>query len=170
MYMYMYTCMHVPVCAGVCTGMHTGAGAGAADGTTQEAACFIPGEAAEAPKIDCPPPFVNPISDTNVESCIQPCPVQAHADNECTLTWGVSNGIGLVGFCLNVFMASTWTLGGKAHVFGQPFQLKACVFVGILYGMVATLPSLVNIICEAAHAHTLIIICYTGVLYMQTHH
>jgi hypothetical protein len=57
--------------------------------------------------------------------------------------WGVSNGIGLVGFCLNVFMASTWMMGGKAYMSGQPFQLNACVLMGILYGMVATLPSLV---------------------------
>jgi hypothetical protein len=114
-----------------------------ADGTTHEVACFIPGEAAEVPTVDCPPPFINPISETHVESCIQPCPVQAYTDNEYTLMWGVSNGIGLVGFGLNVFMASTWMMGGKAYMSGQPFQLKACVLMGILYGMVATLPSLV---------------------------
>jgi hypothetical protein len=113
-----------------------------ADGTTNDVACFIPGEA-EVPKVDCPHPFVNPISATNTESCIQPCPVQAYTDSEYTLMWGVSNGIGLVAFFLNVFMAFTWMLAGKRHLSEQPFQLRFCVFAGIFYGAVATIPSLV---------------------------
>jgi hypothetical protein len=56
--------------------------------------------------------------------------------------WGFANGIGLVGFFLNSFMALTWLLGGKRCLSGQPFQLKFCVFAGILYGVVATFPSL----------------------------
>ena len=56
---------------------------------------------------------------------------------------GVSNGIGLVAFFLNVFMAFTWMLAGKRHLSEQPFQLRFCVFAGIFYGAVATIPSLV---------------------------
>jgi hypothetical protein len=112
-----------------------------ADGTADNVTCFVPG-AAEVPKVDCPYPFVNPISATHTESCTQPCPVQAYTDSEYTLMWGFSNGIGLVGYFLNVFMALTWFLGGRRCLSEQPFQLKFCVFAGILYGMVATLPSL----------------------------
>ena len=112
------------------------------DGTTHDISCFVPGEAFEVPKIDCPYPFVNPVSETHTESCVKPCPVQAYTNDEYTLMWSFSNGIGLVGFFMNVFMALTWMLGGRRRMSRQSFQLKICVFAGILYGMVATLPSL----------------------------
>jgi hypothetical protein len=55
------------------------------DGTTTDVKCFIPGEAKEIPKIECPFPFVNPIAEGHAESCIQPCPVQAYTDEEHTM-------------------------------------------------------------------------------------
>ena len=74
------------------------------DSTTREVACFVPGEITEIPQIECPHPFVNPLAIDHVESCIQPCPVQAYTDEEYTLMWGLSMGVGLVGFALNFFM------------------------------------------------------------------
>jgi hypothetical protein len=66
------------------------------DGSFLDVACFTPG-VAEVPKVICPLPFVNPLADDHLESCIHPCPVQAYTDNEYTLMWGFSNGIGVVG-------------------------------------------------------------------------
>ena len=74
------------------------------DGTTHEVACFVPGAVVEIPQVECPHPFVNPLAIDHVESCIQPCPVQAYNDEEYTFMWGLSMGIGLVGFALNLFM------------------------------------------------------------------
>ena len=112
------------------------------DGSFLDVACFTP-EAAEVPKVTCPSPFVNPLADDHPESCIQPCPVQAYTDDEYTLMWGFSNGIGVVGLSLNVFMAATWAIGSRKEFSALPYQLKVCVFAGILYGLVGTLPSLV---------------------------
>jgi hypothetical protein len=112
------------------------------DGSILDIACFIPG-VAEVQKVVCPLPFVNPLADDHLESCIQPCPVQAYTDDEYTLMWGFSNGIGVVGLSLNVFMAATWANGSRNEFSALPYQLKVCVFAGILYGLVGTLPSLV---------------------------
>ena len=112
------------------------------DGSFFDVACFTPG-VVEVQKVICPLPFVNPLADDNLESCIQPCPVQAYTDDEYTLMWGFSNGIGVVGLSLNVFMAATWAMGSRKEFSALPFQLKVCVFAGILYGLVGTLPSLV---------------------------
>ncbi len=112
------------------------------DGSFLDVACFTP-EGAEVQKVTCPLPFVNPLADDHLESCIQPCPVQAYTDDEYTLMWGFSNGIGMVGLSLNVFMAATWVIGSRKDFTALPYQLKVCVFAGILYGLVGTLPSLV---------------------------
>ena len=111
------------------------------NGSTQEVPCFIPGKA-EVQKADCPYPFVNPIADDHPESCIQPCPPAAYTDNEYTVMWAAANSIGLIGLCLNIFMACTWLIGGRRFLSDQPYQLKFCVFAGILHGAVETLPSL----------------------------
>ena len=113
------------------------------DGSTQDVECFVPGAAREASGVECPAPFVSPIASDHLESCIQPCPVEVYTDEEYTMLWGLSNGIQLVGFALSLFMVSTWGLAGWKHFNAQPYQLKACVFGGILYGLVGTLPSLV---------------------------
>ena len=113
------------------------------DGTTTAVPCFIPGEAQEIPKVSCPYPFVNPIAGQHFQSCVQPCPVQAYTDNEYTWMWGIGNVIGIVGLLLNLFMACTWFIAGKKCLAKQPYQLKFCVFSGVIYGMVGTLPSLI---------------------------
>ncbi len=112
------------------------------DGSIFDVACFEPG-VVEVQKVTCPFPFVNPLADDRLESCIQPCPVQAHTDDEYTLMWGLSNGIALVGLSLNVFMAATWAIGGRKYFSTLQYQLKVCVFAGIVYGLAGTLPSLI---------------------------
>jgi hypothetical protein len=113
-----------------------------ADGTTYDVSCFAYG-VMEVPKVDCPYPFVNPLSSENVQGCIQPCPVQAYTEDEYTSMWRWFNGIGMVGLILNLYMAATYALAGKKQFSKTPYQLKFCVFGGILYGVVGTLPSLV---------------------------
>jgi hypothetical protein len=81
------------------------------NGIVHNVPCFIPGEAPDAGEIKCPYPFVNPLADDHLASCIQPCPVQAYTDEEYTWMWGISNGIAIVGFSMNVFMVS-WEGGG----------------------------------------------------------
>jgi hypothetical protein len=97
---------------------------------------------------------VNPVADDHIESCVQPCPVQAYTDEEYTWMWALSNSIGLVGFGLNSFMACTWIVaGGKKCLSSQPYQLKFCVIAGLLFGVIATLPSLAlkyDLPCECA--------------------
>ena len=110
---------------------------------THEVPCHVPGAAAEIPKIDCPYPFVNPLAKDHLESCIQPCPVQAYDDGEYTTMWALSNGIGIVGFALNLFMACTWRIAGKRHRSDQPYQLNWCIFAGLAYGLMGTFPSLI---------------------------
>jgi len=113
------------------------------DGTVRDVQCFIPGEAKEAARFGCPQPFVNPIDDNHVESCIQPCPVQAYTDEEYSVMWAISNGIGIIGLSLNLFMTCTWMIAGKRIRSKLPYQLKFCVFAGLLFGMLGTLPSLI---------------------------
>ncbi len=57
--------------------------------------------------------------------------------------WGFSNGIGTVGLLLNLFMALTWTIADKRDLMKTPYQLKFCVFAGLLFGAVGTLPSFI---------------------------
>jgi hypothetical protein len=67
--------------------------------------------------------------------------------------WGISNGVGLIGLCLNIFTAGTWMIAGQLRLSEQPFQLKVCIFAGLAYGMVETLPSLAmkhDLACECA--------------------
>jgi hypothetical protein len=110
---------------------------------THEVPCHVSAAVAEIPKIDCPYPFVNPLAEGHLESCIQPCPVQAYDDGEYTAMWALSNGIGIVGFALNLFLACTWLIAGRRHLSDQPYQLKWCIFAGLSYGLVGTFPSLI---------------------------
>jgi hypothetical protein len=111
-----------------------------ADGTSYDVSCFAP-RTAEVQKVHCPPPFVNPLAVDDVQSCIQPCPIPAYTDEEYTFMWGFGNGIGLCGLLLNLYMALTWTIADKRDLMKTPYQLKFCVFAGLLFGAVGTLPS-----------------------------
>jgi hypothetical protein len=93
-----------------------------ADGSTYNVACFDYG-VVEVQKVDCPYPFVNPLSSENVQSCIQPCPVQAYTDDEYSSMWRWSNGIGMAGLLLNLYMATTYALAGKTKFSSTPYQL-----------------------------------------------
>ena len=55
--------------------------------------------------------------------------------------WAIKNTIEVVGFLLNMFMASTWMIAGNLSK--QAFQVKFCVGAGLLLSVVGTLPSLV---------------------------
>ena len=112
------------------------------DGTTAAVPCFVPGKA-QRTKASCPYPFVTPIADDHFKSCVQPCPVGAYTDSDYTWMWGIGNSIGIVGFSMNLFMACTWFIEGGKYFQKQPYQLKFCVFSGVIYGMVGTLPSLI---------------------------
>jgi hypothetical protein len=113
-----------------------------ADGTSYDVSCFVP-NTTEVQRLQCPLPFVSPLAVDNVESCIQPCPVPAYTDEEYTFMWGFSNGIGAVGLLLNLFMAFTWAIADKRDLMKTPYQLKFCVFAGLLFGVVGTLPSFI---------------------------
>jgi hypothetical protein len=113
-----------------------------ADGTSYDVSCFVP-RTAEVQTVQCPLPFVNPLAVDNVQSCIQSCPVSAYTDEEYTFMWSFSNGIGAVGLLLNLYMALTWTIADKRDLMKTPYQLKFCVFAGLLFGAVGTLPSLI---------------------------
>jgi hypothetical protein len=63
-------------------------------------------------------------------------PVPAYTDEQYTTMWTVATAIALCGFALNVFMATTWGIGGWRYLSKLPFQLKACVVGGVVYGLV----------------------------------
>ena len=101
--------------------------------------CYIPGAEAKVNEIVCPEPFVAPLFEKTPQNCIQPCPVPAYTEEEYTTMWTVSSAVGACGFALNVFMAATWWIGGKRYFKAIPFQLKACVIGGVVYGRVCIL-------------------------------
>ena len=112
-------------------------------GEQQEVPCFIPNDITMLiDEVVCPYPFVPPLSEYNIESCIQPCPVNAYTNAEYTWMWTTANGIGLLGFGLNLFVALTWGMGGPSTFRNVSYQLKWCVFAGLLYALVETIPSL----------------------------
>jgi hypothetical protein len=108
------------------------------DGSLLDVPCFVP-KGVVVQQVDCPFPFVNPLANDHLESCIQPCPVQAYTDDEYTLMWGFSNGIGLLGLSLNLFMAATWAIAGNRHMSTLPYQLKSCVFAGMCFCLLSFL-------------------------------
>jgi hypothetical protein len=116
-----------------------------ADGISFSVPCFIPGEAKRVTR-SCPAssaPFVSPLNPDRSETCIKPCPVPAYTDGEYSVMWAISSCIGTLGLGLNSFMACTWVLSGRKAFASIVTQLKACVFFGIMYGLVETLPSLI---------------------------
>jgi hypothetical protein len=57
--------------------------------------------------------------------------------------WIIYTAPAFFGVCLNLFMVTTWAVAGKKTFLGLPVQLKACVFYGIVCGLVDIFPSLV---------------------------
>jgi hypothetical protein len=112
------------------------------DGKEYESSCFVPRKASAVAKADCPYPFVNPIDENHLQSCIQACPTAAYTNEEYDTMWTVSVCIGTLGFGLNCYLVATWALGGKKSFHALPFQLKFCVFAGIAYFFWGVLPML----------------------------
>jgi hypothetical protein len=123
-------------------------------GEKYEVPCFNSNQDYEVEVINCIAPYVSPLRAENAyKGCVKPCPSPAYSEVEYTTMWTVATSIALVGLILNIFMAATWALGGKKHFREQPFGMKACVFGGLLYGAVDTLPTLVlkfSLACESA--------------------
>jgi hypothetical protein len=59
------------------------------------------------------------------------------------MMWAVASAPATLGLCLNTFVISTWLVGGKKYFKAVPFNLKAGIISGALYGLVDTLPVLV---------------------------
>ena len=111
-------------------------------GTVYDVPCFAPGEVAEVDKVVCPDPFLSPTKASAVRNCVKPCPVQAYDDEEYTQMWLAFCIPGLVGLVVNLFMGATWTIATKNYFKSLPFNVKVCIFVGMYYCVVITLPSL----------------------------
>ena len=71
------------------------------------------------------------------------CPVDQFSLQDYTTMWGVFVAIGMCSFILNVIMVCTWKLAGRREFEATPFQLKSCVFWGLVYGIVETIPTLI---------------------------
>jgi hypothetical protein len=94
-------------------------------------------------EVACPGGFLPPTDASNPRVCILPCPVPAFSDSEYSTMFMASSAIGLFGMLLNLWMAATWSIGGYKYFKAQHLNLKMCVFLGILYSLVETLPVLV---------------------------
>eukprot|EP00398_MALV-I-01_sp_L67-1_P000699 gene699-605_t len=110
------------------------------DGVSHDVPCTIPGEA-DVFKTTCPDPFVDSVLPETNRRCVYACPVHQFSLEDYTTMWTVFVSIGMCSFILNVFMVCTWKLSGRRAFDALPFQLKACVFLGLLYGLVETIPT-----------------------------
>lgn len=110
------------------------------DGVSYEVPCHVPGQADVFDEIICSPPFVNSILPETNRACVHACPVSQFSEEEYTTMWAVFSGIGMCSLALNLFMVGTWKLAGWRQT---PFQLKSCVYFGLLYGIVETIPTLI---------------------------
>jgi hypothetical protein len=120
-------------------------------GVSYDVSCTAPGTAAAAEKIECPAQWHNPIDESHVKPCVKSCLSAAYTNEQYDVMWGIASSIGLVGFVLNLFVALTWSLGGRKVVENVPYQLQYCVFAGLLFGLVVTLPALLlkdDLACE----------------------
>jgi len=113
------------------------------DGVEYDVQCFVPGAEVVIEKVECPGDFVNPQDENHVKSCIKPCPVNAYTDDEYTIMWLLYVIVGMIGFVLNAFMVLTWTMAGKKVAKAVPLQLKCCTGIGLLFGVVETIPVMV---------------------------
>ena len=65
----------------------------------------------------------------------------AFTDCEYSTMWHAFVIVGVMGLYLNVFMMLTWIIGKQLKY--TDFHLKGCVFCGVFYGSVDTLPVLI---------------------------
>ena len=90
----------------------------------------------EIEETECADPYLSPIYNYQYfKPCVLPCPVPAFAEKEFSVMWSASGGIEAFGLGLNVFMALTWVIGNEFD--DTNFNLKGCVFCGLLYGLVS---------------------------------
>ena len=115
------------------------------DGVSHEVPCTIPSQSSVLAEYDvtCPPPFVNSILPETYRACVYSCPMGQFTEAEYTTMWTFFVVIGMCSFALNLFVVATWKLGGWYKFRDTPFQLKSCVFLGLLYGIVETIPTLI---------------------------
>jgi hypothetical protein len=106
----------------------------------------------EVADIECVEPYVVALLVENEwKGCVKPCPSPAYTDDEYSTMWMVASSISMVGLMLNTFMALTWVVGGEKHFQEQPFGVRVCVFGGLLFGMIDTLPTIIlkyDLACE----------------------
>ena len=113
------------------------------DGVSHEVPCSSPAQG-DGFETKCPDLFVKSILPESNKGCVYACPVNQFTLDEYTTMWTVFVTIGMCSFFLNMFMVCTWKLAGRYEFDAMPFQLKACVFFGLLYGFVETIPSLIR--------------------------
>jgi hypothetical protein len=134
-----------------------------------EVACFIPGVTEVISEVNCPLPFLSSTEEGTNAPCVFACPVPAYDSDQYSAMWSITVLLGLWGLSLNgmnhipslpphspdvpltsssplkyppVWMLATWWLGGKKSFKEVKPQLKACVYFGLLYGFVETVPVL----------------------------
>jgi hypothetical protein len=125
--------------------------------------CYIPGANGAIRKITCPSPFL-PRTQEDSGICVQPCPVAAYNDAEYSQMWTWRSIVSVLGLVLNVWMVLTWVLAGRKAFAETRLQLKMCVFCGILYGLVDTIPVLLlkydlPCACETAECTGTSVLC-----------
>jgi hypothetical protein len=112
-------------------------------GDEYEVDCFNVRLEYEVNEVECFAPYVAPLLEENeYKGCVKPCPSPAYSNDEYSTMWVAASSIAMVGLTLNLFMATTFVLGGKKFFKNQPFATKLCVLGGLLYGMIDTLPTL----------------------------
>jgi len=112
------------------------------DEVVHEVSCFEPALDPPYSLPQCPDGWVSPIDKYNVKPCVKPCISAAYSDSQYDIMWGIASFCGVCGAVLNGYMALTWFLGGSKVFDAVPFQLQFCVFAGLLYTPIVTLPAL----------------------------
>jgi hypothetical protein len=120
------------------------------DGNEYDVPCFVPGNKDAIVDLEpCPHPYVRPVGGV----CSDPCPSNAYSMSEWNAMWLHASIPSTVGLLLNLFLALTWCMGGVKHRKHIQFQLKVCVALAIVYGIVDTAPVLFlkfNLACECS--------------------
>jgi hypothetical protein len=114
--------------------------------TTPEAVyqvpCFEASSDTRDMSVQCPDGWTNPIDPYSAKPCVKPCISAAYSDSQYDVMWGIATFCGVCGYVLNGYLALTWILGGRKVFDAVPFQLRFCVFAGLLYTLIVTLPAL----------------------------
>jgi len=97
----------------------------------------------EAEAVDCPEPFLPPISPDSTAACTGPCPIATFSNDEYDAIWLSASLPGVVGGLANSGMLSLWVLGTKEFSKLNPPLLRGCIAAGMLYLVVETLPVLI---------------------------